>query len=178
MLSAYYEKNYTKILDIYNGLTFDLLNNQLENIHDLRFIKKEEIDFYVSFCLINNVCLNFIPLKDKVVYLLGEDYISSINYIQEYNEAYKLYDFGSAISEESRVKILEVIFERGEITCKDLERLFSFSGSTAYHHLTIMIKSGVIKSRNQGKTILYSINNKCFDLMIGVLKKYSSNMEK
>ena len=86
----------------------------------------------------------------------------------------KLDEFGSALGEESRVRMLDFMLERKEITCKDLERTFNFSGSTAYHHLTILLRYGVVKTRNEGKTVLYSVNQTHFDAVVKVLKKYTT----
>ena len=65
--------------------------------------------------------------------------------------------------------------ERKEVTCKDLEKTFNFSGSTAYHHITILTKIGAVKIRNEGKTIFYSLNRKYFDMMRAQLKVFSND---
>lgn len=174
-LSAYYEKNYLSILDAYNQLTIDILIDQLKPLKDLSFFKNDESQLLVSFCLINRECIRCMPMVDASVYLLGNEYMSGIEAIQSACEPINLYEVGTALSEESRVKMLDLMLEKNEITCKDLERTFNFSGSTAYHHLTILLKYGVIKTRNEGKTIFYSVNNKSFDAVIDVLNKYSSN---
>ena len=67
-----------------------------------------------------------------------------------------------------------MLLEKPEITCKELERVFSFSGSTAYHHLSILTKSGALKLRNEGKIIYYSLNRLFFDSMIDLLKAFSN----
>lgn len=173
MLSQYYEKNYQKILDVYNQTTFEILSENLKGLKDIDFLKKTNQELYVSYCLLNKFNLNFFGGQDGVVYLLGYDYFSVLDFVKN-NKDLNLLDFGNAICEESRVKILELLLERSEVTCKDLEKIFSFSGSTAYHHITMMTKIGVVKTRNEGKTILYSLNRKYFDAIIDVLSKYSS----
>ena len=173
MLSQYYEKNYQKILDVYNQTTFETLSKNLKGLDDLNFIKKDNLTLYVSFCLLRKYCMNFFGVQEGVVYLLGYDYFSVLDFVKNKKDL-NLLDFGNAICEESRVKILELLLERSEVTCKDLEKIFSFSGSTAYHHITMMTKIGVVKTRNEGKTILYSLNRKYFDAIIDVLSKYSS----
>ena len=174
-LSVYYEKNYSLIFDAYNGLTVDLLIDQLKPIKDYSFMKNEETHLYISFGLLNSELINIIRANEGVVAVLGIDYLKGGKEIEEKKISIKIDEFGSALSEESRVKMLDMMLERGEITCKDLERSFNFSGSTAYHHLTILLKYGVIKTRNEGKTILYSVDNKSFDAVIDALSKYSSN---
>lgn len=173
-LRSYYEKNYSRILEAYSNLTIDVLSEQLKVVNDLRCFENCDNQLQLSFCLVNKKCVNFVSVDKGVILLLGDEYINGIEIIQTRVASVKLDEFGSALAEESRVKMLDLMLEKGEITCKDLERIFNFSGSTAYHHLTILLKNGVIKTRNEGKTILYSVNNKCFDVAIDILSKYSS----
>jgi len=173
-LSAYYEKNYSLIFEAFNGLTIDILIDQLKPIHDCNFFKNEATQIYLAFCLLNNKCINFVQISDGAVGIFGVNYLDGVKEFQGRKLSIKLDEFGAALAEESRVKMLDLMLEKGEITCKDLEKIFSFSGSTAYHHLTILLKCGVIKTRNEGKTILFSVNNRCFDVVIDILRKYSS----
>lgn len=173
MLSQYYEKNYQKILDVYDQTTFETLSDYMKGLMDLSYIKKNNKTLFVSFCLLLKFSIDFFGIDEGAVFLLGCDYQSVIDFAKNRKDL-SLLDFGNAFCEESRVKILELLLERSEVTCKDLEKIFSFSGSTAYHHITMMTKIGVVKTRNEGKTILYSLNRKYFDAIIDVLSKYSS----
>ena len=173
MLSQYYEKNYEKILNVYNQTTFEVLSENLKGIDNLDFIERDKQELYVSYCLLRKYCLHFFGVEEGVVYILGYDYLSIIDFVQN-RKSLSILDLGNAICEESRVKILDLLLNREEVTCKDLEKIFSFSGSTAYHHITMMLKFGLVKTRNEGKTILYSLNRKYFDAIIDVLSKYSS----
>lgn len=176
ILAQYYEKNYQKILSVYNMTTFKILNEQVKGFKDLSFIEKNNQKLYVSYCLLNKYCINFFGIEEGALYLLGYEYLSVIECINDINKELNLLDFGSALSEGSRVSILYLLLERGELTCKDLEKVFNFSGSTAYHHITMMMKAGLVKTRNEGKTIFYSINRKYFDAVIGVLSKFSTRL--
>ena len=81
--------------------------------------------------------------------------------------------FSNALSEKSRIEILDLIQEKKEATIKDIEQELDFTGTNAYYHLSLMIKSNLIKTRNKGRTVLYSINRKCFSAVRALLKKYS-----
>ena len=172
MLSQYYKKNYQKILDVNNQNPFETLSENVKKLRDLSFIKKNNQNLYVSYCLISKYVINFFGIQEGAVFLLGYDYLSVVDLAKSKKEL-SLLDFGNALGEASRVKILELLLEREEVTCKDLEKIFSFSGSTAYHHITMMMKIGLVKTREEGKTILYSLNGKYFDAVIGVLSKFS-----
>ena len=173
-LSQYYEKNYQKILDIFNKTTFDVLSEQVKGLTDLSFIEKDKQKLYISYCLVRSECINLFVVSDGAVYLLGSNYVSILDFVKYGKKDIDIQGFGSALCEESRVKILELLLERDEVTCKDLEKLFSFSGSTAYHHMTMMLKNGLIKTRNEGKTIYYSLNNEYFDAIISILSKFAN----
>lgn len=174
MLTQYYEKNYQKILEVFNQTTFEILNEEMKGYEDLTYIKKNNLVLYVSYCLITKFTINFIGIEEGAVYLLGYEYLSVLDIVKNLKKDVNLLDLGNAICEESRVKILQLLLEREEVTCKDLEKIFSFSGSTAYHHITMMMRIGIVKTRNEGKTILYSLNRKYFDAVIGVLSKFSN----
>ena len=60
-----------------------------------------------------------------------------------------------------------------EITIKDLEQEFGFTGTNAYYHLSLMIKAGLLKTRNRGRVVLYSINKDYFKSLCDLLGKYS-----
>lgn len=171
LLSEYYKDNYEKIISVYNQTSFELLREQMEGIKDLSFIKSE-CNFYVSYCLLNKFCVNQVPMANGFLSLLGYQYVNILAFVKDSNKEPNLCSFGTALCEESRIKILKFLLERKEVTCKDLEKKFSFSGSTAYHHVNIMTKSGLVKTRNEGKTILYSINTQYINNIIGVLKKF------
>lgn len=174
MLSQYYEKHYQKILEVHNKTTFETISKSVKDFFDLSFIDINNQKLYVSYCILRKFCINFFGIQEGAIFLLGYDYLSIIDDVKNRKDL-DLQDFGNALCEESRVKILELLLQRKEVTCKDLEKIFSFSGSTAYHHITMMTKIGVVKTRNEGKTILYSLNRAYFDAIIGVLSKYSNN---
>ena len=156
-LSEYYKDNYQKIIDIYNQTTIELLEKQLKQYKNIN-VDFNNAPVSVSYCLLYAYFLYILNCKDSSLSLLGCNYISFIESANDEKNGIDLYTLGVALADESRVKIFEFILEKGEIICKDLEKAFSFSGSTAYHHITIMTRSGLIKTRNEGKTILYSVN--------------------
>lgn len=171
LLSAYYKDNYEIILEAHNNTTFEVLCENVKDIHNLSFLQSTDA-LYISFCLLNKFCMNLFFPTHSVVYLLGYDYISIISAVANAKKIPPLEDLFGALSEKSRVQILRLLLERKEVTCKDLERIFSFSGSTAYHHISLLTRCGAVKVRNEGKTIYYSLNAKFFNMMIKQLKLF------
>ena len=172
MLSEYYKDNYQKIIEIYNQTTYEILCEQMKGVQELSFLDKSEQALYTSYCLLNKFCISFYLLDDGCLSLLGYDYVERLVYVKDQSKEPDLCSLGTALCEESRIKILKFLLEQEEVTCKDLEKEFSFSGSTAYHHINIMTKSGLVKTRNEGKTILYSLNEKYISNIIGVFNKF------
>lgn len=175
LLSAYYKDNYETLLDVHSKTTFDSICENLIEIRDLNFLRDEEQGFFTSFCLLNKFFINFCPVADGIVYLLGFDYVSIISALVKAKKKHSLADLCGVLSETSRIEILKLLLERKEVTCKDLKRIFNFSGSTAYHHLSLLTKIGAINVRNEKKIIYYSLNKKYFDNMISQLKVFANN---
>lgn len=170
MLSEYYKDNYQKIIDLYNQTTFESLHGDLKDFRNINIEDGSEI-VYISYCLLNKFCISVWFLENGFLPLLGCEYMSILGYAKDISRDPELYSLGTALCEESRVKILNFLIEREEVTCKDLEKEFSFSGSTAYHHINIMTKAGLVKTRNEGKTILYSLNRRYIANIINVLSR-------
>lgn len=171
-LSQYYEKNYEQIVDMQNSFDFDMLSQQIKEFRDIDFSKEETSQVCISTCLLhkNCVCL-FLQPKDMVI-LLGYDYKESIQFYHLKKKLPNLKEFGDIITEQNRIDILNLLVERNEITIKELEKLLDFSGSTAYYHLTMMMRYNMVKTRNVGRTVLYSLNEQYFESIIKVLSKY------
>lgn len=171
LLSQYYKDNYQKIIDLYNQTTYELLCEQLKNFKELNLDSEA---FYLSFCLLNSFCVYLHSTEETFFLMLGRQYYSILKSTRISNKKRLLNNLGTALAEESRIKILNFLLSYGEITCKKLEKEFNFSGSTAYHHITILTKTGLVKTRNEGKTVLYSLNREYFDDIIRDLLKYSN----
>lgn len=173
-LTTYYEKHHQKLLAAFDDVSFDQLCTELDGTFDVKFLAEQNQTLYLSCCLLNHVCMYFLNLKDGVTCVLGCDYRKSLEYRKNPAKLPQANSLGIVLEEESRVRMLDLLLERGELTCKDFEKLFNFSGSTAYHHLTIMLRHGALKTRNQGKTVLYSINREFFDNAGIVIARYGS----
>lgn len=175
LLSAYYKENYETILEAHNKTTFEVLCENVKDLDNLTFLHDSDQVLWTSFCLVNKYLMRLFLVEQGAVYVLGCDYASIISAIVEAKKTNPLEDLCSALSETSRVQILRLLLERKEVTCKDLEKIFNFSGSTAYHHITLLTKIGAVKVRNEGKTIFYSLNRNHFDMMRAQLKVFSND---
>ena len=127
---------------------------------------------YVTFCHYAKNCIRILHFDNIPLILLGQDYADTLSYLNEKNDVPQLDVFGNALAEKNRLDILNLILSRGEVSIRDVEQELNFSGTNAYYHLSLMIKSNMIKTRNRGKAVYYSINRRFFDSVIRVLRRY------
>ena len=178
-LSSYYEKNYSRILDVYNELNADAIRDKLGFLEPED--KKDKINrenLYISFCLLNKGLLYFSYKQTSTLYLIGVDYKSSIERVRKKRFDVVPEQFGAALSDENRVKMLEVILEKGECTCKELEKALGLPASTAYHHASMLEKSGLVSARVFKKSLYYRIERKHFAAFVEYFKRFAESDEK
>jgi len=174
LLSHHYERNCRKIAELQHFIDIKVLSNNLQQ----RKIQKDNIDtfddIYISFCIFDKNLIKSHFYDCKAVLLLGTDYFEYLNYKINENKLPELDIFGNAISEKNRLDILNLINQKDEITIRDIEHELGFTGTNSYYHLSLMIKANIINTRNQGRTVFYSINKHYFDIVCDILGNYSS----
>ncbi|MFH1229341.1 MAG: metalloregulator ArsR/SmtB family transcription factor [Candidatus Aenigmatarchaeota archaeon] len=70
-----------------------------------------------------------------------------------------------ALSDPTRLKIVEIL-EKGEICACKFAPLTKKAQPTVSQHLKILENAGIIKSRKEGKNVMYSVADKrIFDLI-------------
>ena len=124
-------------------------------------------------CSLFQNCIRVQFYLEKTVILLGVNYKAYINYLICMTTLPEIDTFGNAISEANRVDILDLIVQKNEITIKDIEQELGITGTNAYYHLSLMIKANLIQTRNQGRTVLYSINRQYVSSVCKILNKYT-----
>lgn len=172
-LSQQYEKNFRKLSELQQQFDLATVSDKWKQGRITSSYLDSFNRFYVSFCLINKTCLRALFQPPQITLILGIDYLSSLDCFISQNEAPELDAFGNALAEKNRVEILELLRRKGEITIRDIEQELGFTGTNAYYHLSLMIKANMVKTRNQGRTVLYSINKRHFDTVRDMLSKYT-----
>ena len=79
---------------------------------------------------------------------------------------------GKALSDENRVKILQMLTDGERCGCKLLEA-FEITQPTLSHHMKILCDSGLVDVRKDGKWSHYSVNGD----VVREFGKYISDME-
>ncbi|WP_337665688.1 winged helix-turn-helix domain-containing protein [Pseudoruminococcus massiliensis] len=174
VLSQKYEKSFRHITELQHQIDVKKLIDKLAKCNLKTGDFSSFDDIYISFCILNKNCVKSHYYDNKAILLLGADFEDYIDYIIGESTLPELNVFGNALAERNRIEILDLIVSKGEITIRDIEQELGFTGTNAYYHLSLMIKAKVIRSRNQGRTIIYSINKNYFDIVCDMLSKYSN----
>ena len=133
----------------------------------------EGFDKYLIYpCMICKNTMFSLLAKDTLFLILGFDYRDQLKYILSQEYVPDLDTFGNAIAEKNRVEILDLMLNSEEVTIKDLEQILNLTGTNAYYHLNLMIKANIVKARNKGRTVYYSINKEYFASVLKFLNRY------
>lgn len=79
-----------------------------------------------------------------------------------------------AFSDESRARIIHLLFHHKELTISDLESILDFTQTKTSRHITYLKNSGLLNTRKQDQWVFYSIREEVSDIvnqMISFLQK-------
>ncbi|MBQ9545486.1 MAG: helix-turn-helix transcriptional regulator [Clostridia bacterium] len=169
VLKEYYKEEYSKILEFQNTNQFpetlwSIINHNgryesmmpvvlpysvtLLHYYDIWVRGEENVDF----ALVGYRC------KEWIAKMNNSDFIPDAR------------TFGEIISEPNRLGMIEMIKEKGEVAQKELEKKLNLTSPTAYYHLSMMQRSKMLKVRNKGKFVFYSLNREYFEKIMTVIK--------
>ena len=69
-----------------------------------------------------------------------------------------------ACSDESRIRILNLIFKNGEMCISDLERILDFTQAKTSRHVNYLKNSGILGSKKFEKWMLYYIKEEMMEI--------------
>ena len=70
-----------------------------------------------------------------------------------------------AFSEESRVRILHLIYHQGEMCITDLEHVLNFTQTKTSRHLSYLKNAGLVYGRPVDQFVYYRIRNQASDVV-------------
>lgn len=73
-------------------------------------------------------------------------------------ELKNLIKIAKALADENRFQILQLILEKGEISCSEIVKVFSLSQPTISHHLKVLTESGLVDFRKEGQWSYFFVN--------------------
>ena len=80
-------------------------------------------------------------------------------------------DFYKALSDSTRIKILDVLYE-GEFCVCDISVLINMTKSATSHQLKYLREMNLIKSRRQGKEVYYSLADRHVKEVFGISREH------
>ncbi|HEY9489648.1 MAG TPA: metalloregulator ArsR/SmtB family transcription factor [Chryseosolibacter sp.] len=70
-----------------------------------------------------------------------------------------------ACSDESRIRILHLIFENEEMCISDLEKILEFTQTKTSRHLTYLKNSGILTFRRHNHWVFYAIKDEVYEIL-------------
>lgn len=70
-----------------------------------------------------------------------------------------------AVSDESRVRILHLLYQNEELTISDLEHILEFTQTKTSRHITYLKNSGIVSARKVDQWVFYSIREEVEDII-------------
>tara|TARA_B100001027_G_scaffold32130_1_gene19391 strand:- start:147 stop:527 length:381 start_codon:yes stop_codon:yes gene_type:complete len=70
-----------------------------------------------------------------------------------------------SFSDESRIRILNILFRRKEATITDLEIILNFTQTKTSRHVNYLKSSGLLNFRNYDQFIFYSLREESIDII-------------
>jgi DNA-binding transcriptional ArsR family regulator len=80
------------------------------------------------------------------------------------------------ICDKTRFEILDLLQKNGELCVNDLVKELEKNQPLVSHHLKILKKRGIVKSRDQGKKSMYAISNDQLSELISNVTKTSKKI--
>jgi ArsR family transcriptional regulator len=75
-----------------------------------------------------------------------------------------------ACADESRLRILHLIFENGEMCISDLERILEYTQAKTSRHLIYLKNSGILSFRRYNHWVFYSVKDEVYEIINQILQ--------
>lgn len=75
-----------------------------------------------------------------------------------------------ACADESRLRILHLIFENGEMCISDLERILEYTQAKTSRHLIYLKNSGILSFRRYNHWVFYSVKDEVYEIVNQILQ--------
>ncbi len=161
-LSNQYEQSRDVFSELESNFDWDETKAFYQNEYNRKINLSDKKYIYVSFALNYSYILTMHCEDVAATLILGKFYKKVIQYLKGKNNVANFKDFGSIISDATRMDILEMLLSREEAPIKEIEDQFGLTSANAYYHVSMMMKAGVLQSRNEGRLLYYSINRTFF----------------
>lgn len=77
----------------------------------------------------------------------------------DYDTLYDLSEFFKVFGDSTRISIISVLYETGELCVCDIAQALSATQSAISHQLRILRSAGLVRPRREGKVVYYSLDD-------------------
>lgn len=75
-----------------------------------------------------------------------------------------------AFSDESRVRIIHLLYQHGELTISDLESILDFTQTKTSRHMTYLKNSGLLNIRKQDQWAFYTLKDEVSEIVQQIIQ--------
>ncbi len=173
-------KNYYKANKaVIDGVKKTINEKEIKAFLETRYALGEQLledKIEYSVMLIGKNAVRFVQ-GERPFLILGFDFSARMAILMGESIKPDIVKMGKALSEEKRVMALHLMLEKGEITAQQLLRALDLSMTATHYHLEMLLQAGMLCTRNEGRTIFYSVNRNYFDHASIVFEPFKTNEE-
>ncbi len=177
-LSRFYERSQDKLSEAQRAFTGEALDALLAACGQGSANLTGYEDYRVSFCLLAKDISRYFLNKDHLLFVLGLSYADSLQKMSEAAAAPSLTALGSVLSEPNRVALLNIIRKRRRASIREIENDLDLALPNIYYHISMLQKANLLRSQNQGRTIIYSLNGPYFEKVSALFAEYAADAAK
>ena len=74
-----------------------------------------------------------------------------------------------ALSDEARIRILNLLLHHNELCISDLEQILDFTQTKTSRHINYLKNSGIVSARKADQWVFYHINDEVEDIITSIL---------
>ena len=130
---------------------------------------------YISFSLLNKYLIVRGKVNNLGWIVVGFDFFSTFGEVSEL--PVNVAGFGNALGDKLRVGIVDELVKNGEMTLADMAKALGVVNTIAIYHLDILKRENLIFHRNQGRKVLYCLNQRQVDKALAAIKKLCGGIE-
>ena len=177
-LSRYYARNQEKLSQAQSAFDADALTRLLAANGQGRTNLSGYTEYRISFSLLAPELDRYYLNKDHLLFTLGVSYAESLNALAQQIAEPSLSSLGSVLSEPNRIHLLNIIRKRRRASIREIENDLDLALPNIYYHISLLQKANLLKSQNQGRTIIYSLNGPYFEKVSALFAQYASDAPK
>lgn len=115
-----------------------------------------------SICVFSRNLMRFDFSNDQTFLIFGKYGEETIRAINKKSTDVDVLLYGKILSDGSRMKILQMLGEKHEMSTGEIAQKLLTALPTAYYHLEMMLSAGMLCSRNEGRAVYYVIEQEYF----------------